>query len=76
VSASVVVVGGGISGLVAARALAGAGLQVTVLEAAGRWGGKINSTVLDGIRLDVGAESLLARRPEGLALIESLGLHD
>jgi len=76
VSARVAVVGGGISGLVAARALAGAGLQVTVLEAGGRWGGKINSTVLDGIRLDVGAESLLARRPEGLALIESLGLHD
>ena len=75
-SASVVVIGGGISGLVAARALAGAGLRVTVLEAAGRWGGKINSIVLDGIRLDVGAESLLARRPEGLALIDSLGLHD
>ena len=75
-SASVVVVGGGISGLAAAQALAGAGLQVTVLEAAGRWGGKINSAVLHGIRLDVGAESLLARRPEGLALIESLGLHD
>jgi protoporphyrinogen/coproporphyrinogen III oxidase len=75
VSATVVVIGGGISGLVAARALAGAGLQLTVLEATGRWGGKINSTVLDGIRLDVGAESLLARRPEGLSLIESLDLN-
>ncbi len=73
---SVVVIGGGISGLVAARALACAGLEVTVLEAAGRWGGKIDFTVMDGVRLDTGAESLLARRPEGIALIESLGLGD
>jgi len=76
VNPRVVIVGGGISGLVAARTLVSAGLDVTVLEAAGRWGGKINSIALDGIRLDTGAESVLARRSEGIALIGSLGLND
>lgn len=70
-----VVVGGGIAGLAAARELASSGFsQVTVLEAGRRWGGKIASAVLDGVRLDVGAESLLARRPEAVELIGELGL--
>ncbi|MBA3528439.1 MAG: FAD-dependent oxidoreductase, partial [Propionibacteriaceae bacterium] len=71
----VVVVGGGIAGLAAARELASSGFsQVRVLEAGTRWGGKIDSAVLDGVRLDVGAESILARRPEAVALIGELGL--
>src|SRR5215210_708550 len=72
----VVVVGGGISGLVAARTLVRSGLDVIVAEAGGAWGGKIASTVLDGVRLDTGAEALLARRPEAVALIDALGLSD
>ena len=40
------------------------------------WGGKIASTLLDGVRLDTGAEALLARRPEAVALIDSLRLSD
>ena len=32
--------------------------------------------MLDGVRLDTGAEALLARRPEAVALIDSLGLSD
>ena len=71
-----VVVGGGISGLVAARKLAHSGLDVTIAEAGSAWGGKIASTLLDGVRLDTGAEALLARRPEAVALIDSLRLSD
>jgi len=72
----VVVVGGGVAGLAAARALALAGCSVTVLEAGSRWGGKVGSLGLGGVRLDSGAESMLARRPEGVALARDLGLGD
>jgi len=73
---TVVIVGGGITGLSAARLLALGGFEVLVLGAAGRWGGKLAPLVLNGVRLDAGAESILARRPEGLDLVGALGLAD
>ncbi|MFC7623833.1 protoporphyrinogen oxidase [Microlunatus sp. GCM10028923] len=70
----VVVVGGGVAGLTAARTLARAGRQVLVLEASPRLGGKIISVTPGGVPLDGGPESLLARRPEAVRLVEELGL--
>lgn len=71
----VVVVGGGIAGLAAARSLAASGqVTVTVLDAAPRFGGKLASETLNGCRFDSGAESVLARRPEAVELIGALGL--
>ncbi len=50
-----------------------AGLEVTVLEQGRRWGGKLAPLELDGVRLDGGAESMLARRPEATALAAASG---
>src|SRR3712207_3598318 len=73
-SMRVAVVGGGVAGLAAARELAAGGAEVILLEASARCGGKLDSLTVDGVRLDSGAESVLARRPEGLRLIRDLGL--
>ncbi len=68
-----VVVGAGIAGLVAARDLAAAGRDVLVLEASPRIGGKLSSAEVAGLPVDVGAEAMLARRPEGVDLAREIG---
>ncbi|WP_128981056.1 protoporphyrinogen oxidase [Streptomyces roseicoloratus] len=72
----VVVVGGGISGLAAAHRLVTAGARVTLLEGGSRLGGKLLAGEIAGAPVDLGAESLLARRPEAVALAERVGLAD
>jgi oxygen-dependent protoporphyrinogen oxidase len=70
----VVIVGGGISGLAAAFALRDHGADVVVLEGSPAVGGKLAVSDIAGIAVDAGAEALLARRPEGVGLIDAIGL--
>ncbi|MFE3453866.1 protoporphyrinogen oxidase [Nonomuraea sp. NPDC059194] len=73
----VVIVGGGISGLAAAwflRQGGGERVRVTVLEGAPRVGGKLHASEVAGVSVDEGAESMLARRPEGIELARMVGL--
>jgi protoporphyrinogen/coproporphyrinogen III oxidase len=70
----VVVVGGGIAGLTAAHDLAATGAEILVLEGSPRTGGKLRRAPVAGVTVDVGAEAMLNRRPEGVALASALDL--
>lgn len=74
----VVVVGAGIAGLSAANAVrrAAPGLDVVVLEGSSSVGGKLARAEVGGVSVDVGAESMLNRRPEAVALAREVGLGD
>ncbi|MCT2590847.1 protoporphyrinogen oxidase [Streptomyces sp. N2-109] len=75
--ATAVVIGGGISGLAAARRLLADGVSVTLLEASSRLGGKLRlGDIAGSAAVDLGAESVLARRPEAVDLARSVGLGD
>jgi oxygen-dependent protoporphyrinogen oxidase len=75
-SSLIVVVGGGIAGLAAAHRLRQRrpDAQVLLLEASPAVGGKLRRIELAGCWIDVGAEAMLARRPEGVAMVAELGL--
>ncbi|MGA0601252.1 flavin monoamine oxidase family protein [Caulobacter sp. KR2-114] len=71
----VVVVGAGMSGLSAARALAAAGQTVVVLEARDRVGGRTFSKVLaNGAVVDLGGQWVAPTQHRVLQLVEELGL--
>lgn len=72
----VVVIGAGVAGLAAAHRLLQRGARVTVCEASDRVGGKLLPGEIAGARVDFGAESILARRPEAVALAREVGLTD
>ena len=74
----VVVVGGGVSGLAAAWRLCRLrhDVDVTVLESSPDLGGKLRLGEVAGLTVDVGAESMLATRPEAVALARECGLGD
>ncbi|MBU7600459.1 protoporphyrinogen oxidase [Streptomyces sp. P38-E01] len=68
------VVGGGIAGLAAAHELLGRGFTVTLVEAGDRLGGKLRRGEVAGVTVDLGAEAMLARRPEAVRLAREVGL--
>jgi phytoene dehydrogenase-like protein len=61
----VVVVGAGLAGLVAARTLVAAGLDVVVLEASDAVGGRVRTDRVDGYLLDRGFQLYNPGYPEG-----------
>ncbi|WP_344446917.1 NAD(P)/FAD-dependent oxidoreductase [Kitasatospora nipponensis] len=68
------VVGLGLLGLAAARTLSAAGLEVRVLEATERIGGRMAGHQLDGYRLDHGGQLLNTGFPELVRRLDLTGL--
>lgn len=70
----VVVIGAGVTGLVAAYRLAQAGRRVVVLEARHRVGGRLWTDVRDGVLLELGGQWVSPDQTALLALVDELGL--
>ena len=80
---SVVIVGGGISGLSAAWELSGGASgpsattpRIEVVEQGPLFGGALRTTEFAGRTIDLGADGFLARRPEAVRLVRELGHED
>ena len=70
----VIIIGAGFTGLVAASELMKAGLDVLLLEARSRVGGKVESTILaNGRRVDTGGQFFCRDMPQLMALVETHG---
>jgi phytoene dehydrogenase-like protein len=70
----VVIVGGGLAGLAAARRLDRAGVDWLLLEASDRIGGRVATDVVDGWRLDRGFQVLNTAYPRVPALVDVAAL--
>ncbi|MEX2583682.1 MAG: FAD-dependent oxidoreductase [Gemmatimonadota bacterium] len=73
---AVAIIGGGISGLTAAYLLQRAGHTVTVFEGNEQPGGKVVTDVLDGCRVDAGAQLFGSMYRRFLSLVREIGLGD
>jgi oxygen-dependent protoporphyrinogen oxidase len=75
---TVAVVGGGIAGLATAAEIRAArpDVDVVLLEGSPQIGGKLRVGDVAGVTVDLGAESMLNRRPEGVELARAVGLAD
>src|SRR5690349_2690868 len=63
-SCDVVIIGAGLTGLVAARVLCGEGLHVVVIDSADAPGGRIRTDRVDGLLLDRGFQLLNPKYPQ------------
>ena len=77
----IVIVGGGVSGLAAAYALAraresGALIEAHLIEAGSRLGGVIRTEHIEGCIVEAGPDSFLTAKPEAAELCRELGLGD
>ena len=73
---TVLVVGGGITGLTTAYALGQAGVPTLLVEASERLGGKVGTVRRDGFLVETGPDSFISYRPAALELARELGLGD
>src|SRR5215217_9084104 len=75
-SAHVLIIGGGISGLAAAHRVLelNPSTRVTILEASSKLGGTIQTEQRDGFLLERGPDSFVSEKPHALALAKRLGL--
>ncbi|GGH87420.1 oxygen-dependent protoporphyrinogen oxidase [Pullulanibacillus pueri] len=79
---NVAIVGGGITGLSSAFHVyrlaqeKGQKVKITLLEATNRVGGKVQTEKREGFVIERGPDSFLKRKPEGLELVDLLGLSD
>ncbi|WNG39715.1 protoporphyrinogen oxidase [Archangium violaceum] len=71
---SVVIIGGGISGLALAHGLRARGTEVTLLEAGPKLGGNIQTLNRDGFIIEAGPNSFVDREPTLRQLAASLGI--
>ena len=78
----VVIIGGGISGLSTAFALqeacqkVGRTIDCTLIDSREQWGGKIQTSQVQGLIIEGGPDSFLSLKPWALELCKKLGLSD
>lgn len=70
----VLIVGGGLTGLAAAREAERRGLDWTLFEASGRLGGRVATDSVDGFSIDAGFQVLLTSYPSLAEHVDHLGL--
>lgn len=70
----VVIIGGGLSGLIAGKRLAESGMEVKVLEARERLGGLATSFEIDGFNIPIFYHHIFSHDAETLKIVKEVGL--